>query len=55
MLPKLNGVIVPHRKHTAAMPAVRMPARYQTKKAVSNVFMKKEALRTTAMQGFVKR
>lgn len=26
MLPKLNGVIVPHRKHTAAMPAVKMPA-----------------------------
>lgn len=26
MLPKLNGVIVPHRKNTAAMPAVRMPS-----------------------------
>lgn len=26
MLPKLNGVIVPHRKNTAAMPAVKMPA-----------------------------
>lgn len=26
MLPKLNGVIVPHRKNTAAQPAVRMPA-----------------------------
>lgn len=25
MLPKLNGVIVPHRKNTAAMPAVKMP------------------------------
>lgn len=26
MLPKLNGVKVPHRKNTATMPAVRMPA-----------------------------
>ena len=25
MLPKLNGVSVPHRKNTAAMPAVKMP------------------------------
>ena len=25
MLPKLNGVKVPHRKNTAAMPAVAMP------------------------------
>ena len=25
MLPKLNGVKVPHRKNTAAMPAVKMP------------------------------
>lgn len=26
MLPKLNGVVVPHRKNTAALSAVRMPA-----------------------------
>lgn len=26
MLPKLNGVIVPHRKNTAGMPAVKMPS-----------------------------
>ena len=25
MLPKLNGVIVPHRKNTATIPAVKMP------------------------------